>query len=295
MWLTEHVPFDSLRVEKTETSADGTALKWLLATHEHKHIETVLLLHSAEKNKIKWGTVCVSSQIGCPMRCRFCATGQMKFVRNLTTNEILDQFLIAKREAHARGVTDLNVVFMGMGEPLLNLANVFPAIEILTNPKRFGLSPARLTLSTSGITPELRELLASKFKINLAFSLHAPNDALRSALMPVNQTYPLTEILAELRRFEARGTEVLYEYVLIAGVNDDEKCARELATLLRGRNAKINLIPLNPIPNSELKRPSGNQMHTFKKILVDSGLRATLRHTKGDDIRAACGQLKSKI
>lgn len=290
--LTAQVPFDSLTVVKTLTSEGETAIKWLLETQDHKRIEAVLLIHTSLGKT--WGTVCVSCQVGCPMRCAFCATGQMGLIRNLTTDEILDQFLIAKREAKKRGIAgNLNVVFMGMGEPLLNLAAVVPAIRILTDPKRLGLSPSRVTVSTSGILPGLEKLYAEKLGIGLALSLHAPTDELRSKLMPANTAYPLTPVMAHLKKWEKQGTEVLYEYVLIDQVNDRIEDAEALAKLLKGRNAKVNLIPLNPIPLSTLVRPSKNRMHRFLEILEAAEIAATLRHTKGDDIKAACGQLKA--
>jgi len=292
-FLSEQVPFDSLSIVVSQTSEEGAAIKWLLKAQDGHLIETVLLIHSGDKKA--WGTVCVSSQVGCPMRCAFCATGQMGLTRNLTSDEILDQFLIAKREAKSRGITgNLNVVFMGMGEPLLNLESVIPAIKVLIDPKRHGLSPSRVTVSTSGILPGLEKLRAEKLGIGLALSLHAPTDELRSKLMPANTAYPLAGLMAHLRKWEKEGVEILYEYILIEEVNDRIEDAEALAKLLKGRNAKVNLIPLNPVPNSALKRPSKNRMHRFLEIMEKAGIAVTLRHTKGDDIQAACGQLKTK-
>ena len=289
-WLTGHVPFDSLTIKQGLVSDEGTAVKWLLEAQDKKCLETVLLIHTTPEKT--WGTVCLSSQIGCGMLCAFCATGQMGFVRNLSADEILDQFLIAKREANRRGIVgNLNVVFMGMGEPLLNLDAVIEAIRIFTDPKRYGLSPTRITVSTCGIVDGLRKLREAKLGIGVALSLHAPTDALRSKLMPINRSNKLADVMAELRKWEKKGTEVLYEYVLIDGVNDSLEQAHQLADLLKGRDAKVNLIPLNPISNSDMKRPSGNRMHAFLDVLTKAGIPATLRHTKGDDIKAACGQL----
>lgn len=291
-WLTKNLPFDSLTIKKTTTSSDNSAIKWLLNTTDNDQIETVLLIHTGQKKN--WGTICISSQIGCPVGCLFCATGQMGFKRNLTTEEILDQFLIAKRETHRRSITDLNIVFMGMGEPLLNIENVLSAIEIFTNPKHYALSPTRITISTSGIIPGLKKLFNANLKISLALSLHAPTEELREKIMPINKIYPLTEILAELKKWEQRGAEILYEYVLIDQVNDSLADAKKLAELLQGRKAKINLIPLNPIENSSFKKPSNNRLHAFLDTLKKAGINnVTFRHTKGDEIQAACGQLKS--
>ncbi len=290
-WLVKHIPFDCLKVVKMEVSEEGTAIKWLLETEDKKRIETVLLIHTAPTKK--WGTVCVSCQIGCPMKCAFCATGRMGFVRNLTTDEILDQFLIAKREAAKQGIIgNLNVVFMGMGEPLLNLEAVIPAIKVLIDPKRHGLSPTRVTVSTSGILPGLKQLFDEKLGVGLAFSLHAPTHELRSKLMPANAAYPLDEVMKEIKKWEKK-TEVLYEYILIEGLNDSPKDAKDLVRLLRGRNAKVNLIPLNPVEGSAYKRPPTRLMMEFLRTLEEGGLAATLRHTKGDDIKAACGQLNA--
>ncbi len=292
-YLVANVSFDTLTIERVETSADSSAIKWLLKTADGETLEAVLLLHTSGKKK--WGTVCLSSQIGCAMKCKFCATGQMGLTRDLSTDEILDQFLIAKREATKRGiVSNLNVVFMGMGEPLLNLDNVSTAIRTLTDAKRYGLASSRVTISTSGVLPGLVALREMKLGIGLALSLHAPTDDLRSELMPINTSHPLIDVMAELKNWEREGTETLIEYVLIAEQNDSPEQADQLVELLKGRKVKINLIPLNPVAGSDLERPSGNRMHTFFDILAGAGLIVTLRHTKGDDIKAACGQLKTK-
>jgi len=292
-FLNEHVPFDTLQETKKEMSADKTAIKWLLSAADGESIETVLLMHAGEKKK--WGTVCVSSQIGCAMACTFCATGQMKLTRNLHADEILDQFLIAKREAAKRGIVgNLNVVFMGMGEPCLNLPAVIPAIQTLIDPHRHGLGPSRITVSSSGIVPGMAELRKAQLGISFALSLHAPHDQLRSRLMPINEQFPLDAVLAEIKKWQHGGAEVLIEYILIDGVNDQLEHARELAKILHGQRVKVNLIPLNPIPDSDLQKPDRENMNNFLKELMSLGLRAMLRHTKGDDIAAACGQLKIK-
>jgi len=292
-FLNEHVPFDILQEEKKETSSDKTAVKWLLTAANGESIETVLLLHTGGKKK--WGTVCVSSQIGCAMACQFCATGQMKLTRNLTTDEILDQFLIAKREAAKRGIVgNLNVVFMGMGEPCLNLPAVIPTIKTLTDPNRHGLAASRITVSSSGIVPGMADLRAAALGISFALSLHAPNDQLRTRLMPINKQFPLAEVLAEIKKWQHGGAEVLIEYILIAGVNDQPEHAHELIEILHGQRVKVNLIPLNPIPDTDLQRPARDAMMHFLYELESAGMRAMLRHTKGDDIAAACGQLKTK-
>lgn len=292
-YLAANVPFDSIEEVRRTESKERTAIKFLFRALDGATFETVLLIHSGVGRR--WGTVCVSSQVGCPVGCKFCATGQMQLKRNLTSEEIVDQFIVAKRVARERNITgNLNIVFMGMGEPLLNADAVIAAIQTLTDPKRLGLAPSRITVSTSGIIPGLKKLFDAKLGIGLALSLHAPNDEIRSQLMPINKVYKLEKVLEALLPWEYAGTEVLHEYVLIDGRNDSDENARELAALLRHRHAKLNLIPLNPVPGTGLARPPIERMRAFLRIVSDAGIRATLRHTKGDDIAAACGQLKTK-
>lgn len=292
-FLNEHVPFDVVSIVKASRADDDSAVKFLLRGMDGATFEMVVLIHRGEKRT--WATVCVSSQIGCPVKCRFCATGQMTFARNLSADEIVNQFLIAKREAKKRGIDrELNVVFMGMGEPLLNLDAVIPAIRTLLDPQRFGLAHTRITVSTSGIVPGLRALYAEKLGIGLALSLHAPTDELRTKLMPINEHFPLPDVMAALEPFERDGTEILYEYILIAGMTDTPACIDALTALLRARSGKLNLIPLNPVTGTDFRRPELAWMRTFRNRLEQNGLTVTLRHTKGDDIAAACGQLKTE-
>lgn len=294
-WLEEQELFDLLSTKSRVISEDKTAIKWLHETSDKKLIESVLLVHSTPVKR--WATVCLSSQVGCPMQCQFCATGKMGFDRNLTVDEILDQFLIAKREAKKLGLTgNLNVVFMGMGEPLLNLEAVIAAVQILMDPKRHGFSPQRITISTCGIISGLNALRECCPKIHLAISLHAPEHSLRTSLMPVNKAHPLDDLMEAIRPWEALGCQVLYEYILIDRVNDSAEHAHLLAKLLRDRNGKVNLIPLNPLPEDKkgalpLFRSPVKRMKAFLEILLQHKIPSTLRHTKGDDIQAACGQL----
>ena len=284
-----------------EYSADGTR-KWVLKVGEGSMVETVLIPDGERK------TLCVSSQVGCSLDCSFCSTGKQGFQRDLTTAEIIGQVWIANRsyfedeplmEKRERALT--NVVMMGMGEPLLNFGNVVPALELMLDDFAYGLSKRRVTVSTSGVVPML-DKLGETIDVALAVSLHAPNDALRDELVPINRKYPLKDLLAACRRFLARfqGEEggrrkITMEYVMLAGVNDTPAHARELARLLRETPSKINLIPFNPFPNSPYQRSSREDILAFQKILTEADYICTIRSTRGDDIDAACGQLVGKV
>ncbi len=255
--------------------------KWLISLQDGNVIETVYI---PERTR---GTLCVSSQVGCALNCDFCATGKQGFNRNLSTAEIIAQMWIASRHY---SVT--NVVFMGMGEPLLNLDNVIPAIEILLDDCGYNLSKHTVTVSTAGLVPQMLEL-AAKTDISLAVSLHAPNDVLRTQLMPINKKYPIAELIDACQHFFTHPKrKILFEYILIDGVNDTEALAHELADLLQDVPAKVNLIPFNPIAGSPYKRSSASQIFTFQNILRAKGLKTFVRKTRGPTIDAACGQLK---
>lgn len=268
-------------------SDDGT-IKAVLQAHDGARIEAVLIPESERT------TLCVSTQVGCPLECDFCATGKMGFLRNLTTAEIVDQvFRMRALLAGERQIT--NLVFMGMGEPLLNLQNVIEAVRILLDPKGFGYGPRRITVSTSGVVPKIRELLDA-VPVNLAVSLHATTDAVRDVLVPLNRRFPLAVLLGELRSLEchdlvSKRHPVFFEYTLLAGVNDSEANARELLQLLRGLPAKINVIPVNPHPGSVYRSPSDEVIHKFMGVLARARMPVTLRRSRGADIAAACGQL----
>ena len=276
-------------------SADGTR-KWLIRVGDGSLVETVLIPDGER------ATLCVSSQVGCSLDCKFCSTGKQGFQRNLTAAEIVGQLWLAIDSYDAfqagkdRVVT--NVVFMGMGEPLLNFDNVVAAMNLFMDDFGYGISKRRVTLSTSGVVPAL-DRLARYTDASLAVSLHAPNDALRSRIVPINRRYPIAELLASARRYiDAQADTrrvVTIEYTLMAGVNDQPAQARELAALLADFPCKINLIPFNPFPHSGFSRPSGNAVSRFWKVLVDAGFRVTVRSTRGDDIDAACGQLVGEV
>jgi 23S rRNA (adenine2503-C2)-methyltransferase len=274
----------ALEVEHEQHSVDGT-LKAVLRAADGARVEAVAIPEEARN------TVCLSTQVGCPLACSFCATGALGFTRNLSTAEIVDQ-LCRMRELCGPERPVTNLVFMGMGEPLLNLPAVLGAVRLFVHPKAFGLAPRRITVSTVGVVPKLGELL-DVAPIHLAVSLHATTDAVRDSLVPLNRRFPLDVLLGELRRLDTvnRRRPVFFEYTLIAGVNDSLADARRLPALLRGIPAKLNLIPMNAHARSGLRPPDGARIDRFLRELAAGGLRVTLRRSRGPDIQAACGQL----
>lgn len=276
-----------------QPSSDGTC-KWVLRLDSGNNIETVFIPETDR------GTLCVSSQVGCTLNCSFCSTATQGFNRNLSTAEIIGQVLFANRRLGLpdnRGIRPVtNVVFMGMGEPLLNFDNVIRAVDLMTDDIGFGLSKRRVTLSTAGVIPAL-DRLREVTDISLAVSLHAPNDELRDQLVPLNRKYPIRELLAACKRYVAGKARrrVTFEYVMIDGVNDSEKHARELVRILQGVPAKVNLIPFNPFPQSQFKRSGQKAIDRFREIVISSGIITVTRKTRGDDIDAACGQLVGRV
>lgn len=277
-----------------EKAAEDGTYKWLLRLYDGNCIETVYI---PEKTR---GTLCISSQVGCILNCDFCSTGKQGFSRNLTTAEIISQLWIAVRKLskenglHDHSVT--NVVMMGMGEPLLNLDNVLPALTLMLDDFAYGLSKRRVTVSTSGVLPALVELQKVS-DVALAVSLHAPNDELRNKLVPLNKKYPLKDLMAVCRTYfknEPRRS-ITMEYVMLKGINDKPEHARQLIRILNGVQAKMNLIPFNPFPNTDYERSDPDTIMAFREILMRGGLNTTVRRTRGDDIDAACGQLVGQV
>ena len=277
-------------------SADGTR-KWLFDVGNGNAVEAVFI---PEDDR---GTLCISTQAGCAMGCLFCSTGKQGFNRNLTTGEIVGQLWTAERELRREaGITDpndrviSNVVLMGMGEPLQNLDNVIPALRIFLDDNGYGLSRRRVTVSTSGLVRQM-DKLGEAVPVALAVSLHAPDDALRDKLMPVNKKHPLEELLAACRRYlkVAPRDFITFEYLLLGGINDAPEQARALVKLVKTVPCKFNLIPFNPFPDSDLKKPEREKVLAFAKILNDAGIVTTVRKTRGDDIAAACGQLAGEV
>jgi 23S rRNA (adenine2503-C2)-methyltransferase len=276
-------------------STDGTS-KWLIRVSDGNCIETVFI---PEKDR---GTLCVSSQIGCSLDCSFCATGKQGFNRDLTAAEIIGQLWIAAKAFNSLGPKAnrvvSNVVMMGMGEPLLNFDNVVDAMGLMLNDNAYGLSKRRVTLSTSGVVPML-DKLSEVSDVSLAISLHAPNDALRNQLVPINKKYPISELLASAQRYLDKMPDVrrkiTIEYTMMDRVNDRDEHAHELAKLLSTLPCKINLIPFNPFAQSDYKRVTNTALKRFRDILQQAGHTVTVRTTRGDDIAAACGQLAGTV
>lgn len=292
--LKEVAEIKSPEVVEQQQSSDGTR-KWLVRLDKDNCVETVFIPEAGR------GTLCISSQIGCALNCSFCATGKQGFNRNLTVSEIISQIWVANREL-GRDPKDTriisNVVLMGMGEPLLNFENVVKAIDLMTDDFAYNISKRRITLSTAGVVPAL-DRLKERSDVCLAVSLHAPNDALRDELVPLNKKYPIAELLASCRRYvegKPKGRDlVTFEYILLDGINDSAGHARELARLLRDVPSKINLIPFNPFSESQYKRSSQQAIDHFRDILTKSGYVTITRKPRGDDIDAACGQLAGKV
>ena len=285
-------------------SSDGTR-KWLLDVGNGNAVEAVFI---PEENR---GTLCISTQAGCAVNCRFCSTGKQGFSRNLTVGEIIGQLWMAEFELRkSKGIEPgpkgerqiTNVVMMGMGEPLLNYEPTVTALKLMLDDNAYGLSRRRVTLSTSGVVPMI-DKLSQDCAVALAVSLHASNDTLRDGLVPLNKKYPLSELMASCRRYLefAPRDFVTFEYCMLDGVNDSDDNARELIALVQGRSGseavscKFNLIPFNPFPESGLKRSNNPRIKAFAQILMDAGIVTTIRKTRGDDIDAACGQLAGEV
>ncbi len=305
--LTAAAEVRAPQIVSVQRSADGTR-KWLLKADAAQAFEMVFI---PEPDR---GTLCISSQVGCALDCSFCATAQQGFNRNLSTAEIVGQVWLAARELEReeqqrlgagaptapaapgdeRHVT--NVVLMGMGEPLANFRNVVPALDILLDDFGFDLSRRRVTLSTSGLVPQIYRL-AEETNVALAVSLHAPDDALRNELVPINRKHPIAQLLQACWHYldEGNGRSVTFEYVMLDGVNDSPAQARALARLLKGHPAKVNLIPFNTFPGTRYRCSSVSAIQRFRDELLQRGLLATIRRTRGDDIDAACGQLAGRV
>jgi 23S rRNA (adenine2503-C2)-methyltransferase len=279
----------------TEQLSDDGTRKWLLCMDAANSIETVFIPDDER------GTLCISSQVGCAMDCSFCATGKQGFNRNLSAAEILGQVWLANQRLGATPGTDravTNIVFMGMGEPLANYKHVVTAINVLLDDFGYGLSKRRVTVSTSGLVPNMYKL-AADCDVALAVSLHAPNDALRDVLVPINKVHPIAELMDACRRYvdskDHRHVHVTFEYVMLAGVNDSMEHARLLTDVVQGIPCKVNLIPFNSFPGTEYKRSPQAVIDRFAEYLWKHGIVTITRRTRGDDIDAACGQLAGKV
>ncbi|WP_151636309.1 23S rRNA (adenine(2503)-C(2))-methyltransferase RlmN [Noviherbaspirillum aerium] len=300
--LKTHARISAPAVISDHTSSDGTR-KWLLDVGQGNAVETVFI---PEENR---GTLCISTQAGCAVNCRFCSTGKQGFNRNLSVGEIIGQLWMAEFELRrTKGIEPgpkgerqiTNVVMMGMGEPLLNFEPTVTALKLMLDDNAYGLSRRRVTVSTSGVVP-MMDKLSQECPVALAVSVHASNDALRDGLVPLNKKYPLSELMAACRRYLefAPRDFVTFEYCMLDGVNDTDEHARQLIDLvLHGPEpvpCKFNLIPFNPFPESGLKRSNNARIKAFAQILMDAGIVTTIRKTRGDDIDAACGQLAGEV
>jgi 23S rRNA (adenine2503-C2)-methyltransferase len=278
--LNPIVSFESI------VSKDKNTVKYLFEVQQGNRIETVLMKYS-DRN-----TVCVSTQVGCPMGCVFCATGQMGFTRNLSSGEILGQILFVMRTLEAKGEKLTNIVFMGMGEPFLNYQAVMQSIDHLTDPDLLNFGARRITISTVGIIPKIKQFIELDSQVNLAVSLHAPENELRSKLVPVNRVHPLKSLIAACREYtEKTHRRITFEYALIDGVNDSDNQAKQLISLIKGMLCHVNLIALNPSKEYPLPGSSRERVEAFAKILTDYGIPNSVRLRRGIEINAGCGQL----
>lgn len=284
--LKAEIRFPVLKQVRVTDSLDGETYKFLWSLHDGQLVESVLICSGSRR------TVCVSSQVGCPAKCAFCASGQQGFFRNLRTTEIVEQVLQINKWLSAKDEKVTHIVFMGMGEPLKNYESVVRAIRFLSDPDFCNISQRRITVSTVGVVEGIKRLAHEGVKVNLVLSLHAPNQHIRKKIIPYARKYPLEEILTAMDEYAQKTKrDITYEYVLLAGINDHPDHALELAHLLKGKQCTVNLIPYNPIPGVKLKRPEKKAIKQFRTVLFGSRIVNTCRYTKGVDISAACGQL----
>ncbi len=288
--LSETLPMDPLKLVHAIETDDGETVKMLYTTHDGQLVETVLMFYPDR------ATVCVSCQVGCAVGCAFCATGLGGLQRNLTAGEMVVQAVNAARMARERGRPLTNLVMMGMGEPFHNYRETMTFIGILNDKRGMNFGARRITVSTSGIVPGIEKLAAEPIQVNLAISLHAPNDELRSSLVPINNRFPIEVLMAAARDYIARtGRRISFEYALMKGINDSDEIAAELADLLQGMLCHVNIIPLNPVDVLPYERPEAADIDRFAAVLESRGIPTTVRYSRGVEIAAACGQLRAKF
>ena len=287
--LTDALPFATMVLEHEVVTDNGDTAKMLYRTFDGQYVETVLMLYRDR------ATVCVSCQVGCAVGCAFCATGIGGLMRNLTAGEMVQQTVDAARRAGELGRPLTNLVMMGMGEPLQNYADTMRFIGIIHDPRAMNFGARRITISTSGIVPRIDALALEPYQVNLAVSLHAPNDELRSRLVPINRRYPVAELMAACDRYiAATGRRISFEYALMNGINNSDEIARELGRLLHGRLCHVNIIPFNPVEMLEFERPDPAGIERFAEIVRSMGIPTTVRYSRGVEIAAACGQLRAQ-
>ena len=288
--VNEGFVLDDVVPVTVQHSRDGQTTKGLFRLSDGNEVEAVLMEHHGERN-----TVCISSQAGCAYACSFCATGQAGFTRNLTPTEIFDQARYFAKQLARAGRKITNIVFMGMGEPFANFDAVMAAVALLNDPKGFGLGHRHITISTVGLVDKIDRFADEGLQVNLAISLHAPNDKVRGAIMPVNRKFSLEELMAACERYVAKtNRKVFFEYVMLEGVNDSPECARELAELMRGKLYHVNLIPYNTTPDGPFAGTADARIWEFAAVLDNAGVPTTVRKNMGRDIAAACGQLRAE-
>ncbi len=284
------VALSSIEPITVQRSRDARTKKGLFRLHDGREVEAVLMEHRRDRT-----TICISSQAGCAFACSFCSTGQAGFARNLTAVEIFDQARYFARDLRARSKRVTNVVFMGMGEPFQNYAAVMEAVALLNDPHGFGLGHRHVTISTVGLVDRIDAFSHEGIQANLAISLHAPNDELRASLMPVNRRHGIAELMAACSRYvERTHRKIFFEYVMLAGVNDSDARAHELAALMRGHLYHVNLIPYNATPDAPYAGSEEDRIWRFAAVLEKAGVPVTVRHNMGRDIAAACGQLRAQ-
>ena len=287
--LSEYFQLFSLKLVKTEDSVDRETTKFLWQLSDGKFVESVLIRAPGRR------TVCVSSQVGCPARCAFCASGKKGLLRNLSSAEIVEQVVHIDRFLKEKQERVCHVVFMGMGEPFENYENVIKTIHLLNSPKGLNISQRRMTVSTVGLVEQIKRFAEEDLSVNLVLSLHAPNQRIRQKIIPYARKYAIEDLLSAMLFFAQKTRrDITYEYTLLADINDQKEHAEELAILVKGHPCTVNLIPYNPIEGLLLKRPPSEAIELFREILLDAGINTTWRYTKGKDIAAACGQLALK-
>lgn len=278
--------FDIKTVSITKVERDVDVNKYLFKLKDDEKVEAVLMNH------IYGNSLCISTQVGCNMGCKFCESGRLKKIRNLETHEMIEQILLVEEEC---GKRISHVVVMGIGEPFDNYDNLVKFIEIINNPKGLELGSRHITVSTCGVVPKIKEFMKLPYQVNLAISLHAPNNEIRNSIMPINKAYPIEVLMATLNEYiKETNRRVTFEYILLDGVNDSDKCAKELADLVKGMNCYINLIPYNETNNISYKRTKSLNISRFYDILKKNRINVTIRREYGSNISAACGQLRSK-
>lgn len=286
--LEEEFHFSSLELAEKQVATDGTT-KYLFKLNDGNLIETVLMHNDYGKS------VCVTSQVGCNMGCKFCASGLLKKKRNLTTSEMISQVLYVQKDLDQTNERVSNIVVMGIGEPFDNYDNTMKFMKTINSDHGLEIAARKITVSTCGLAPKIREFADENYQFNLAISLHAANDQLRSKIMPINQAYPLKELLSALDYYASKSNRrITFEYILLKGLNDSRQSANELAKIVKGRNAYVNLIPYNSVDESGFDSTSDRESLKFYDMLMKLGVKATLRAKHGDDIEAACGQLRAQ-